>query len=380
MHFDLTETQTLVRDTARRFAQKIREGAAERDRTKHFPVDIFKEMAELGLMGVNVSADYGGSEAGVVAYSLAVSEIAQADASVAVTMCVNNMVAEVIQEFGNEAQRKEHIPRLMQGEYIAGSFCLSEPGSGSDAAGMATVAIETDDGYVINGAKAWITSGAYAGVYIVWAKVNDGDKESITAFLVDPQSEGIHVGKPEEKMGQHASNTVPLSFDDVQVPKEAVLGEVGMGFRIAMMALDGGRVGIASQALGIAREAAHVAAEYSEERKQFGKPISRFQATQFKLADMAVQLDAAEALTLKAAWLKEQKNRRFTREASVAKLYSSEMACRICDEAIQILGGYGYTRDYPVERLARDVRVTRIYEGTSEIQRIVIAREVLKAL
>jgi len=275
MHFDLTETQELVRDTARRFADKIRPGAAERDRTKKFPVDVFGEMARLGLMGVNVGADYEGSEAGVVAYSLAVSEIARADASVAVTMCVNNMVAEVLEEFGTPEQRAAHIPKLMSGEYVAGSFCLSEPGSGSDAAGMATTARTNQDGFVLNGTKAWITSGAYAGIFIVWARVDDGGKESITAFLVDPETEGIEVGKPEEKMGQHASNTVQLSFDNVQIPRDAILGEIGMGFRIAMMALDGGRIGIASQALGIAREAAHVAAEYSQERKQFGKQIGR---------------------------------------------------------------------------------------------------------
>lgn len=380
MNFEPTETQLLVRDTAKRFADAtLRPASAGRDKSHEFPFEELSNMAQMGLMGVNIRAEYGGSEAGVVAYSLAVSEIARGDASVAVTMCVNNMVAEVIQEFGTEDQRQQHIPRLTSGDYVAGSFCLSEPGSGSDAAGMATMARSTDAGFVLNGTKAWITSGAHAGVYIVWARVDAGGKESISAFLVDPTLDGISVGAPEEKMGQNGSNTVSLTFEDVEIPEDALLGERGEGFKIAMMALDGGRIGIASQALGIAREAAYVAIAYSQERHQFGKPLSRFQATQFKIADMTVQLDAAEALTLKAAWLKEH-GRAFTREASIAKLYSSEMACRVCDEAIQIHGGYGYSQEYPVERLARDVRVTRIYEGTSEIQRIVIARDVLASI
>lgn len=380
MDFSLNEMQRMVRDTARRFAaEDLRPNRRERDRAAEFPLDALRKMANLGLMGVNVSADYGGSEAGVVAYSLAITEISKGDASVAVTMAVNNMVAEVIEQFGTEAQRERYIPRLTSGEFSSGSFCLSEPGAGSDPQGMRTRAEKTDDGWVINGAKAWITSGAYAGVFVVWAQTRMANGEdAITCFLVDPDTDGISVGKPEEKMGQHASNTVSLTFEDVRVCDDALLGELGGGFKIAMMALDGGRVGIASQALGIGLEALDVAREYALERKQFGRPIADFQAIQFKLADMATELDAARLLTLRAAWLKERGEGRFTRQASMAKLFSSEAAWRAADECVQILGGYGYVADYPAEKLLRDVRVTRIYEGTNEIQRIVIARETLR--
>lgn len=379
MDFTINETQRLVRDTARRFTDtELRPRAAERDVTEAFPADELRQMAQLGLMGVNIGAEYGGSEAGVVAYSLAVTEVARADASVAVTMAVNNMVGEVIEAFGTDAQKAEHIPKLTSGEYAAGSFCLSEAGAGSDPGSMRTRAVRTEQGWRINGTKAWITSGEYAGVFVVWARteIDDGE-DRISAFLVDPDADGISAGKPEEKMGQRGSNTVTLTFEDVDIPEDALLGELGDGFKIAMIALDGGRIGVGSLALGLGREALSLALDYSGEREQFGKPISRFQAIQFKLAEMGTELDAARLLTLRAAWLKEQSGPRFTRQASMAKMYATEAAWRACDEAVQIFGGYGYVKEYAVERLLRDVRVTRIYEGTNEIQRVVIARDLI---
>lgn len=377
MDFTLNETQRLVRDTARRFAQtELKPHATERDHTEEFPADALAQMAQLGLMGVNISGEYGGSEAGVVAYSLAITEVARADASVGVTMAVNNMVGEVIEAFGTDAQKAHYIPKLTGGEFSSGSFCLSEPGAGSDPGGMRTKAEKTDDGWVVNGSKAWITSGEFAGVFVVWARTEmDDGKERISAFLVDPDTDGITVGKPEEKMGQRGSNTVSLTFEDVAIPDSALLGELGEGFKIAMVALDGGRIGVGSLALGLGTEALSLALEYSQEREQFGQPIGNFQGIQFKLADMATELDAARLMCLRAAWMKEQGDLRYTRQASMAKLFSTEAAWRACDEAVQIFGGYGYTKEYAVERLLRDVRVTRIYEGTNEIQRVVIARD-----
>jgi alkylation response protein AidB-like acyl-CoA dehydrogenase len=381
MHFAPDETQEMVAATARRFAdERLRPTAQHRDETGQFPLDLMVEAARLGLIGINVDSAYGGSEAGVVAYSLAITEVARGDASVAVTMSVNNMVCEVLAQFGSPAQRARYIPALTSGESPAGSFCLSEPGSGSDAQAMRTRAERTANGWTLSGNKAWITSGSYASVFLVWAKTRmESGEDRISAFVVDPKTPGIHIGKPERKMGQHGSNTVPVAFDHVEIAADSVLGELGQGFKVAMVALDGGRIGIASLALGLAQEALSVAAKYAAERVQFGKPLSEMQATQFKIADMATKIEAARLLTLRAAWLKEQ-GRPFTREASMAKLFSTEMASQVTDEAVQILGGYGYTKDYPAERLMRDARVTRIYEGTSEIQRIVIARDVLREL
>ncbi|MFU8804438.1 MAG: acyl-CoA dehydrogenase family protein [Bradymonadaceae bacterium] len=371
MEFSLNETQADIRDRARRFSdEELRPLARQRDQTGEFPLDSFRKMAELGLMGVNVDKAYGGLGAGVVAYSLAVSEIARGDASVAVTMAVNNMVAEVIQAFGTEDQRRAYIPRLTSGEFSSGSFCLSEPGSGSDAASLLTRAVRCEEGWRITGSKAWITSGTYAGVFLVWAKAaNDAGEELISLFLVDPALDGVTIGKPEKKMGQHASNTVPISFDGVIVPEDAVLGEVGEGFKIAMMALDGGRVGIASQALGIGLEALSLVREHALD----GKTVN-----EDKLAEMATELEAARQLTMRAAWLKELGTRRFSREASMAKLFSTDAAWRAANETVHLLGGKGYTTDTLAEKLLRDVRVTKIYEGTNEIQRIVIARDLTR--
>jgi len=381
MDFELSETQRLVRDTARKFAdQSLRPFARERDDKAEFPLEVFKEMAALGLMGVNISGELGGSEAGVVSYSLAMSEISAGDAAIAVTMGVNNMVAEVIATYGTKEQAEEHVTKITSGEYPAGCFCLSESGAGSDPQSMKTRATKVEGGFSISGSKAWITSGIHAGIYLVWAQTKIGDQDRISVFLMDPKSEGVATGKPEKKMGQHASETVSISFDKVFVPDNALLGELGQGFAIAMMALDGGRVGIASQSLGLAEEALRLSIAYTDEREQFGRKISSFQITQFKLASMATEIEAARALTHRAAWMKEQGDIRFSKEASMAKVYASELACRACDEAVQMHGGYGYTREYLPEKLMRDARVTRIYEGTSEIQRIVIARELLKNL
>lgn len=377
MHAELTDTQALIARTARDYAERaIRPIAAEIDRTERFPIEVVRGLAELGLMGVNIPAALGGAEAGVVSYSLAMIEIARACASTAVTMAVTNMVAEVIARFGTEAQREHHVTRITSGEHVTGAFALSEPEAGSDPGSMRTTAERTGDGWVLRGQKQWITNGAFAGVFVVWARTGGPGTKGISTFLVDKGTPGLVIGKAEEKMGLRASNTVPLTFDDCKIPAHALLGEENQGFRVAMMALDGGRVGIASQAIGIATAALEEAVEYARQRKQFGKPIGDYQAIQWMLADSATELDAARLLALRAARMKEE-GVPFSREASMAKLFASEAANRICDRAVQIHGGYGFVRDFAAERHLRDVRVTRIYEGTSEIQRMVIARHVL---
>ncbi len=377
MDLELNDTQRLVVKTARDYAERvIRPVAAELDREERFPADVLKGLADLGLMGVNIPAELGGAEAGVVSYSLAMTEIARACASTAVTMAVNNMVAEVISRFGAEAQRQRYVPRITSGEYVAGAFALSEPEAGSDPGSMRTTAERVPGGWVLRGQKQWITSGAHAGVMVVWARTGGPGTRGISTFLVEGGTPGLRPGKHEDKLGLRASSTVPLTFDDCFVPEDALLGEPGQGFRVAMMALDGGRIGIASQALGVATAAFEEAVAYAKERRQFGRAIGSFEAIQGMLADSRVELDAARLLTLRAAALKEN-GRPFTREASMAKLYASEAANRICNRNVQIHGGYGYVRDFAAERHLRDVRVTTIYEGTSEIQRTVIARSVL---
>ncbi|AKU90849.1 acyl-CoA dehydrogenase family protein [Vulgatibacter incomptus] len=379
MDFELNELQIAIRDAARKYAQdKLAPGARERDREERFPKAEVAEMASLGLMGVNIPEAYGGAEAGTVAYSLAMTEIAAGDASAAVTMAVTNMCGELIVRAGNEDQRQRYVTRLTSGEYTAGAFALSEPQAGSDPGAMATFAEKKGDRWVLNGAKQWITSGAYAGVMVVWARTAKAPgAKGISCFLVEGGTKGLLVGKAEDKMGLRASNTVPLTFEDCEIPEENLLGVEGDGFKWAMVALDGGRIGIASQAIGIGRAAMDASIRYAHEREAFGKPIADFQAIRFKLSDMATELDAARLLALRAAWLKEN-GRPFTREASMAKLYASEAANRAVAEAVQIHGGYGYVDEFPVERHLRDARVTTIYEGTSEIQRVVIARELLR--
>ncbi len=379
MDLNLTETQHLVQKTARTFAQeRVLPGARERDRKELFPADLLRELAGLGLMGVNVPAEYGGAEAGAVAYSLAMMEMAAACASTAVAMAVTNMCAELICAFGTEEQKHTHVTRLVSGDAVAGAFALSEPQCGSDAAGLTTTAVRRGDTWVLNGSKQWITSGAHAGVMVVWARTGGPGSRGLSAFVVEGGTKGLQVGPPEDKLGLRASNTVPLVFEDCVLPGSALLGAEGEGFKLAMVALDGGRIGIASQACGVTRAALEATVRYVRERQAFGKHLGEFQAVRFMLANIKTELSAAEALTLRAAWRKEAQ-RPFTQEASMAKLFASEMANRACDKAVQLHGGYGYTDEFPVERYLRDARVQTIYEGTSEIQRVVIAREVLRA-
>ncbi len=376
--FEPNETQRMVRDTARTFAARVlRPRAAEFERNQKIPLEVLREMAALGLMGVNLPGESGGAEAGVVSYSLAMTEIASACASTAVTMAVTNMVGEVIQRFGTSAQRARFIPRLTSGELPAGAFALSEPEAGSDPGGMRTTATLENGRWILRGAKQWITSGDIAGVFVVWARTGGPGTAGISTFLVEGGTPGLRVGHHEDKMGLRASSTVPLVFDECAVTEDALLGELHGGFRIAMMALDGGRIGIASQSIGIARAALEESVTYARDREQFGKPIAEFQAIQWMIADSRVELDAARWMTLRAATLKES-GQPFSREAAMAKLFASERAIAICNRAVQVHGGYGYTRDFSVERHLRDVRVTTIYEGTSQVQRIVIARNALR--
>lgn len=381
MDFSLNETQTMVQKAARDYATRvIMPEASAIDKEERFPREILKGLADLGLMAVNVPEEFGGAQAGPVAYALAMQEVARACASTAVTMAVTNMVGEVIATFGTQEQKAAYCPKLASGEYAAGSFGLSEPEAGSDPGSMRTTARKEGDTWIIDGQKQWITSGAHAGVIVVWARTGDRDKlpgtRGVSCFLVEGGTPGLKIGKAEDKMGIRGSNTVSLSFENCRVPESALLGELNGGFKIAMMALDGGRIGISSQAIGIARAALEEAVQYAKDRKQFGKSIGEFQAIQWKLADMKLALDSADLLAMRAAWLKEQR-RPFSREASMAKLFATEAANRIANENVQIHGGYGYTREFAAERHVRDARVTTIYEGTSEVQRIVIARSTL---
>ncbi|MGO8991749.1 MAG: acyl-CoA dehydrogenase family protein [Polyangiaceae bacterium] len=381
MKLSLTDTQALVQKTARDYATRVLiPQAAPIEKNERIPPEVLRGLAELGLMAVNVAPSLGGSGAGVVSYALAMQEIARGCASTAVTMAVTNMVGEVIAAFGSEAQRERCCPRLASGEWPAGAFALSEPGAGSDPGGMQTTARRDGGDWVLDGAKQWITNATYAGVFVVWARTAPRDthpgSRGISCFLVEGGTPGLHIGRAEDKMGIRGSNTSALEFDGCRVPASALLGQENAGFKIAMMALDGGRVGISSQAIGIARAALEESVCYAKDRRQFDHPIADFQAIQWKLANMKTELEAAHLLCLRAAWLKEA-GRVFSREAAMAKLFASEAANRICREAVQIHGGYGYIREFAAERHMRDVRVTMIYEGTSEIQRVVIGRSVL---
>ncbi|NNF48068.1 MAG: acyl-CoA dehydrogenase [Desulfofustis sp.] len=381
MNLDLNEEQKLIQDTAREFAQaELAPVAASLDQQDD--EDLFhenlKKLAELGFMGLNISDEYGGAEAGVVAFSAAMTEIARACASTAVTVSVNNMVCEVIQALGSPDQREKYIPRICSGEFLAGAFGLTEPGAGSDPASMTTSAVRDGDSWLLNGSKIFITSGSCAGVFVVWAVTdpNVSKGKGVSVFLVEPGMEGFTIGKAEKKMGQHASKTNELLFQDCRIPADALIGKLNDGFRVAVTELAGGRIGIGSLALGVGLAAMDAATSYSLERTQFEKKISEFQAIQWKIADRYTDLEAARLLLMNAAYLKEQ-GRSFAKEASMAKLFATETANRACYDAMQILGGYGYTRDYPIERYTRDARITTIYEGTSEIQRLIIARSIL---
>jgi alkylation response protein AidB-like acyl-CoA dehydrogenase len=379
MDLEPNDVERAIQEAARRYArEKVAPAAAENDRLGRFPADLVRGLGELGLLAVNVPAEYGGSEAGPVAYALALAEIARADCSTAVTMGVTNMVAEIVSRYGTEAQKRRCLPRLASAEWLAGAFALSEPQAGSDASAMGTRAARKGAGWVLDGTKQWITNGDLAGVIVVWAKTDPAlGGRGITAFLVEGGTPGLTPGRHEDKLGLRASSTVPLVLEGCEVPDEARLGDVGEGFRVAMSALDGGRIGIGAQAVGTIAAALDAGARYAKERRAFGKAIAEFQAIQWMLADMATDHDTARLLTLRAAWLKGA-GRPFTREASMAKLFASEAAQRAVAKALQIHGGYGYTKEYVVERLYRDARVQTIYEGTSEIQRLVIARELLK--
>jgi len=376
--FEGTETQLAVAATARKFAtERAAPAAAEADRSARFPEEMIRELGALGLLAVNVPAAHGGSEAGAVAYALAVMEIARADCSLAVTVAVTNMVGETIAHFGSQKQKARCLPRLASAEWLAGSYALSEPQAGSDPNSMTTRADRRGDRWVLNGTKQWITSGDRAGVVIVWARSDtSAGKKGISAFLVESGTPGLQVGRHEEKMGVRSSSTVSITFEDCEIPSDAVLGEEGHGLRLALTALDGGRIGIASQATGTIRAALDAATGYARDRKAFGKPIADFQAIGFGLADMRTAHDAARLLTLRAAMLKEA-GQPFSREAAMAKLFASEAAQVAVSKAVQIHGGYGYIDEFPVERLFRDARVQTIYEGTSEVQRLVIARDIL---
>jgi alkylation response protein AidB-like acyl-CoA dehydrogenase len=379
MDFAPSEEQLLVQRTARDAAERLLiPRAAARDVSSEFPLAELRELANLGLLGIAVPEELGGVAAGTVAYSLALQELARGDASVAVTVSVSNMVAELIANSGSTALAKQWVPRLVSGELVCGAFALSEPGAGSDAAAMRTTATRTAGGWRISGTKQWITSGDHAGAVVVWAVTEPGtNHKGITAFVVAGNASGLTCARLEDKLGLHGSSTAQLVFDGVEVGDDAVLGEPGAGFPFAMMALDGGRIGIASQAIGIARGALEAAVTYAGERQTFGQPIIKHQAIASMLADCATWLDAATLMTLRAAYLKQEKQP-FATAAAMAKLFATEHAWKICDIALQVHGGFGYVRDFPIERALRDVRATRIYEGTSEIQRIVIARNLLR--
>lgn len=380
MDFAPTEEQRLVQRTARDFAERtLAPKAAARDLSSEFPVAELQELAALGLLGINISDELGGAAAGPVAYSLAMQEIARGDAAVAVAVSVTNMVGELIADHGAPELARAWVPRLTSGELVCGAFALSEPESGSDAAAMRTTATRTANGWRLNGTKQWISSGDHAGVMVVWAVTEPGvGHKGITAFVVSGKAPGLTVARLEDKLGLHGSSTAQLVLDNVEVGDDAILVGPGRGFALAMIALDGGRIGIASQALGIARMALEAAVQYAKDRKTFGEPIIEHQAIGNMLADAATWLDAATLLTLRAAHLKETKQP-FSQAAAMAKLFSTEKAWQICDHALQIHGGYGYVRDFPIERALRDVRATRIYEGSSEIQRIVIAKNLLRS-
>ena len=379
MKFDLTEEHLMIRDAARDFAQnELLPGVIERDENQTFPSDQVKKMAELGFMGMMVSPDYGGGGMDTISYVLAMEEISKVDASAAVIMSVNNsLVCWGLETYGTKEQKDKYLRKLATGEII-GAFCLSEPEAGSDATSQQTTAIEKNDHYLLNGTKNWITNGNSASLYLVIAQTDPSlGHKGINAFIVEKDATGVIVGKKEDKLGIRGSDTHSIMFNDVQVPKENRIGEDGFGFSFAMKTLSGGRIGIAAQALGIASGAYELALEYSKQRKAFGKEISRHQAIAFKLADMATEIDASRLLCIRAAWLKDN-GMNYDREGAMAKVFASETAMKTTTEAVQVHGGYGFVKEYHVERLMRDAKITQIYEGTSEIQRIVISRSILK--
>ncbi|MFY9308490.1 MAG: acyl-CoA dehydrogenase [Bacteroidia bacterium] len=378
MLFNLSEEHLMIQKAARDFANDVlKPGVIERDEHQKFPAEQVKQMGELGFLGMMVSQKYGGGGMDCISYVLAMEEISKIDASASVVMSVNNsLVCWGLETFGTEEQKQKYLVPLAKGEII-GAFCLSEPEAGSDATSQRTTAIDKGDHYVINGTKNWITNGGTASVYLVIAQTDVAKgHRGINAFIVEKGTPGFVVGPKENKLGIRGSDTHSLMFTDVKVPKENRIGEDGFGFKFAMQTLTGGRIGIASQALGIASGAYELALAYSKERKAFGKTINQHQIIQFKLADMATEIEAARLLCLKAAWLKD-KHQDYTTASAMAKVFASELAMRTTVEAVQIHGGYGFVKEYHVERLMRDAKITQIYEGTSEVQRIVISRSIL---
>lgn len=379
MDFQLTEEQIAVRDAARDFAQNvISKTVLERDEAQKFGAEEIRQLGELGFMGMMVDPKYGGSGMDTISYVLAMEEISKVDASISVAMSVNNsLVCWGLEKYGNEEQKMKYLVPLASGQKL-GAFCLSEPEAGSDATSQRTMAVKNGDHYILNGTKNWITNGGSASTYIVIAQTNpELGHKGISAFIVEKGMEGFVVGAKENKMGIRSSDTHTLLFNDVKVPVENRIGDEGFGFKFAMMILEGGRIGIAAQALGIASGAMELSIEYAKVRTAFGKPIAAHQAISFKLADMATEVDAARLLCLQAAWLKDQ-HLPITQAGAMAKEFASRVAMWVTTEAVQVHGGYGFVKEYHVERMMRDAKITQIYEGTSEIQKIVIARSILK--
>ena len=379
MNFNLSEEHLMIRDAARDFAQnELLPGVIERDTNQSFPHEQIKQLGELGFMGMMVDPNYGGSGFDTLSYVLAMEELSKIDASASVVVSVNNsLVCWGLDTFGNAAQKAKYLPKLASGEHI-GAFCLSEPEAGSDATSQSTIAVDMGDHYLLNGTKNWITNGGSCEIALVIAQTDrEKGHRGINVLIVEKGMDGFMVGQKEDKLGIRGSDTHTLLFNDVKVPKENRIGEDGFGFKFAMKTLSGGRIGIAAQALGIAQGALDLALAYSKERKTFGKPIHDHQAIAFKLADMEMKVEQARMLVYKAAWLKDQ-GMPYDKESAMAKLAASEAAMWVSTEAVQVHGGYGYVKEYHVERLMRDAKITQIYEGTSEIQRIVISRDLIK--
>jgi alkylation response protein AidB-like acyl-CoA dehydrogenase len=379
MDFSLTEEHIMIRDAARDFAQtELLPGVVERDNKQEFPDELVRKMGEVGFLGLMVDPKYGGSGMDAISYVLVMEELSKIDASASVMVSVNNsLVCYGLESYGNEEQKQKYLTKLARGEQI-GAFCLSEPEAGSDATSQATTAEDKGDYYLLNGTKNWITNGGRAGVYLVIAQTDKAKgHRGINAFILEKGMEGFHIGPKEDKLGIRGSDTHTLQFNDVKVPKENRIGEDGFGFKFAMKTLSGGRIGIAAQALGIASGAYELALKYSKERKAFGTEICNHQAIAFKLADMITEITAARHLVMKCAWDKDQGNN-YDVSSAMAKLYASKVAMEQTVEAVQIHGGNGFVKEYHVERLMRDAKITQIYEGTSEIQKIVISRSVIK--
>lgn len=379
MNFEITEEHKLIQKTARDFAiNELQPEVLKRDEGKIWPKEAVSKMAELGLLGIMVDPKFGGGGMDTIAYTIAMEEIARIDAAASVIMSVNNsLVCSLLSNFGNDFQKEKYLKKLAKGELL-GAFSLSEPQSGSDASNMLTYARKEGDSYILNGTKNWVTNGKSSDIVIVAALTEKGvGYKGISCFIVEKSYKGFESGKPEKKLGIRSSDTTELYFQDVVIPKENLIGSEGDGFKICLETLDGGRIGIASQALGIAQASLDASIKYSKERQQFGKTISSFQAIQFKIADMSISIDAARLLTRKAAWLKDS-GQSYGISAAKAKLYASEVAMKSSTECVQIHGGYGYIRETGVERLMRDAKITQIYEGTSEVQRLVVARDLLK--